>query len=257
MSSFLVIGKHALMACLFLVAFLSLTSVMSGDDKAKKDKDPLAPLQGGWKVTGLEKDGKPAELPGVDFWWVVKGNKLYYGGQELAKLTADGATNPTSIDLAFHKPERVNEAIFSVDGDTLKLCLNRLADGVKERPNVFSTEGKSDWRLLTFQRDKDRKIDDLEGLGGFVGLQIKSEKEKNELVIAAILDDSPAKKSDLKKDDVILKVAGQDATDLLSTVKSIRGAKPGSDLVIRVKRGDKEKDVTVKVGVAPMLYLLD
>ncbi len=257
MSSFIVRNKRALLTCLFLTVFLSLTPLRAADEPVKKDKDPLATLQGGWKVTGLERDGTPSDLPGVDFWFVFKGNKLYYGGQELAKLTADGTTTPTTLDLAFQDPDRVYEAIYSVKDDTLKICFNRVTEGVKERPNAFSTEGKSDLRLFTFTRDKDRKIDDLEGLGGFVGLQIMAQKDSKELLIAGILAKSPAMKADLKKDDVLLKVAGQDVGDLQSTVKSIRGAKPGSELVIRVKRDGKEKDITVKVGVAPSFYLLD
>src|SRR5262249_15115681 len=155
------------------------------------------------------------------------------------------------IDLAFRNPERVCEGIYSVDGDTLKLCVNRQSEGVKERPNVFSTEGKPEWRLLVLKRDKDRKADDLDGLGGFVGMQLGTADEGKKVVIQATLDNSPAKKADLKKDDILLQVTGQDVTGLRACVRMIQGVKPGSELVLRVKRGNKEHDVKVKVGVVP------
>ena len=96
-------------------------------------------------------DGKPSDLPEAHFWWVVKGVKVFYGGEELAKYSADAATTPKCIDLAFHKPDRVYEGIYVVEGETLKFCFNRLTAGVKERPSDFSTEGKPNRRLLIFK----------------------------------------------------------------------------------------------------------
>jgi uncharacterized protein (TIGR03067 family) len=247
--------KHALMACVIFAELLSLATVWPAEEQGKKD--PLAVLQGGWKVTGLEIDGKPSELPAAaSFWLVIKDNKVFYGGQELAKLTCDPTTTPPCLDLAFRKPDRVYEAAYSVEGNTLKVCVNHLTEGVKERPTSFSTEGKPDWRLLVFQRDMDRKIEDLEGLAGFVGLMIMSQEDSKELMIKGVMEGSPAKKADLKKEDVLLKISGQAPPDLQGAVKMIRYAKPGSELEVRVRRGDKELDVTVKVGVAPF-FLLD
>ena len=129
--------------CLLLLALPALLPVRAADDTPKKDAP--AALQGGWKFTSLENDGKTAELPGVSFWWVIKGDKVYYGGKELAKLTADATTTPKCLDLAFRNPDRVYEAVYSIEDDTLKICVNRQTEGVKERPNSFSTEGKSEW----------------------------------------------------------------------------------------------------------------
>jgi uncharacterized protein (TIGR03067 family) len=240
-------------ACLLLVASASFTPAWAADEKA--DKDKLAPLQGVWKVTRYEV-GEDAGEPPAAYWLVIKGDKLYYAGKELAELTVDPAATPPGIDLAFRDPKRVCEGIYSVDGDTLKLCVNRQTEGVKERPNVFSTEGKPDWRVLVLKRDKDRKPDDLEGLGGFIGLQVRAEDEGKKLVIGAVLKDSPAMKAGLKKDDVLLKVGGEDVAGLRAFVETARSSKPGSELTLHVRRGDKEMDVTVKVGVIPF-FLLD
>ena len=240
--------------CLILIALPLATTARGADEPAKKG--PLAALQGTWKLTALEADGKESDLPETPFWWVIKGNKIYYGGQELARATTDDVTNPRCIDLAFRNPERTLEGIYSADADTFKICVNRSADGVKERPTTFSTRDNPEWRLLVFKRDKERKPDDVAGLGGFVGLAIQVDMDSQKIVIASVLKDSPAMKAGLRKDDVLLQVGTVEVKDLKSVINTIRQAKPGSELMLRIRRGDKEQDVTVKVGVLPF-FLLD
>jgi uncharacterized protein (TIGR03067 family) len=239
-------------ALLLLVA-LSPAPVWAAEGKT--EKEALAALQGAWKVTGYEAGEDAGPLPDVSFWLVIQGDKVFYGGKEWAGLKVDPTATPAGIDLTRRHPDRVCEGIYSLDGDTLKLCINRQTEGVKERPNAFTTKDKPDWRVLQLTRDKDRKADDLDGLGGFVGMQLRLEDEGKKIVIAALIDDSPAKKADLKKDDVILKVGGQEVTDLRGCVRMVQSVKPGSDLTLRVKRGEKELDVTVKVGVVPFFLL--
>ena len=93
-------------------------------------------------------------------------------------------------------------------------------------------------------------------LSGFVGMQIrKPEEGQTEITVSGVLPDSPAVKAGLKKDDVLLRVAGEAATDLQSTVARVRRVKPGSDLALRVRRDGKEMDLSVKVGVVPFFFL--
>jgi uncharacterized protein (TIGR03067 family) len=240
-------------ACLLSVALLSPLSLGAADDQAKKEAP--APLLGGWKLTAVEVDGKPMELPNISFWWVIKSDKVFYGGKELAKLTTDTTTTPKCFDLALTNPDRVYEGVYSIEDDTLKICVNTQAEGVKERPTDFATEGKTGRRLFTFKRDKERKVEDLEGLAGFVGLQLQFQKEGKGILVAAVLEDSPAKKAGLMKDDVLLKVGDQEVSNLSGTVNLIQQTKPGSELTLRIKRGEKEQDVTVQVGVIPFFPL--
>jgi uncharacterized protein (TIGR03067 family) len=238
-------------ACLFVVALLAPRALGAADEKPKKEAPE--PLQGGWKLTALEADGMAMELSNISFWLVIKGDKVFYGGKELAKLSADATTTPKCFDLTLTNPDRVFEGVYAIEDDTLKICVNTQTEGVKERPTDFATEGKTGRKLLTFKRDKDRKADDIEGLAGFVGLQLR--KDETRIVIGAALDDSPAKKAGLMKDDVLLKVGDQEATTLQGTVKVIQQIKPGTELTLRIKRGEKEQDVTVKVGVIPFFPL--
>jgi C-terminal processing protease CtpA/Prc len=147
------------------------------------------------------------------------------------------------------------EGIYVVDDDTLKICVNPATDGVKERPGEFSTKDKPGHRLLVFKRDKDRKPDSIEGLAGFVGVQIKVDDDSKQVMVVDTNKGSPAEKAGLKKDDVLLKIGDQDATDLKSVVNTIRKVKPGSELSLRINRDGKEKDLTVKATVVPFFPL--
>jgi uncharacterized protein (TIGR03067 family) len=220
-------------------------------------KNALATLQGGWKVESLEVDGKSSEiLQDLAYWWVIKDDKVFYGGSELATINLDPKTSPKCIDLAFREPKRAFEGIYDIEEDTLKICVNQATDGIKERPTEFSTKGKPGFRLLVLKRDKDRKADSTEGLGAFVGIMIKAEDEGKKLVITGLIAGGPAEKAGLKKDDVLIKVAEQEPASLKSAVDQIRKMKPGNELTLRVKRDGKEQDIAVKAGVMPF-YLFD
>jgi hypothetical protein len=177
---------------------------------------------------------------------------VIYCAREIAKLVADAATDPKAFDLHFGKPERVYEGIYMVEKDALKVCVNGRADGVKERPNSFSIEGHSDWRLLTFERIKPEDA----GSGvGFVGLVLRFDPDRKEVIVNQTIEGSPAKKAGLRKDDVVLGVGGAPASDLRTTVDAVRRAKPGSELAVRVRTGDKEREVKITVGLLPFTLL--
>jgi uncharacterized protein (TIGR03067 family) len=214
----------------------------------------VAAVQGSWTLVSVESDGEIQEFSGRPFRWVIKGASVRYGGQPLAELALDPLTTPKNLDLTFLNPKRVYEGVYSVDGDTLKVCVNRRTEGVKERPVGFATRGKPDLRLLVFRRDRAGAGERLADLPGFVGIQIR--RGDKELVIAGVLPASPAKSAGLKKDDVLLKVGAAEAKELRATVEAVREARPGSDLTLRIRRAGEERDVTIKVGVIPF-YLLD
>jgi uncharacterized protein (TIGR03067 family) len=238
------------LACPSLVLMLLLPAGHAAGDGPKEE---LAALQGTWKLVALESDGETRELPAPPTVWVIRGDKVHYGGAPLAVLHLDASTTPRSVDLHFVKPKKVCEGVYSLKGDTLKLCVNRQAEGVKERPLGFSTKEKGDWRLLVFERQKGK---DPEPVGGFVGIAIGLDKERKVLSIGQVLPSSPAMAAGLKKDDVLLKVGGADATDLRGVVALVRQARPGSDLAFRVRRGGEEREIVVRVGVLPF-FLLD
>src|SRR5262245_39160087 len=113
----------AIRLALLALAFAFAAPLSARDDA--KDKAP-AELQGVWKLVSLEAGGESREpLGGNTPRWAVKDSVISYGGEELAKLTADASTTPRVIDLKFRAPDRVYEGIYVVEKDTLKVCINK------------------------------------------------------------------------------------------------------------------------------------
>src|SRR5262245_462777 len=237
-----------------LLLFFAVASLAHAQPDGAKLKKELADLQGVWRLIGFEVDGKEAFLQEQkQLRWVIKGDKIFYGGDELARLTLDPAATPKCLDLGLVKSKRVHEGIYQLEKDRLKICVGLMTEGVKERPLSFDNKGIEKFRTLLFVRDKPGT--ELEGAAGFVGVQLRADDKTKEIQVVDTIKDSPAEKAGLKKDDILLKV-GNDATgDLQQTINLVRQLKPGSDAILRVRRAGKEQDVTVKVGVAPFLFL--
>src|SRR5262245_55083656 len=102
----------AKIACVLLVPILSSAAFPPDDAKPKKD---LAPLQGVWKLARFEMDGDSDNAPSPVTRWVIKGDKVLYGGEELATLTVDPATTTAIIDLAFLNPKKTLEGIYKIE----------------------------------------------------------------------------------------------------------------------------------------------
>jgi uncharacterized protein (TIGR03067 family) len=211
-----------------------------------------ADLQGGWKLVAVETDAGPADLPDARPALVIKGDKVLHGGQEIARLSADPAADPKVIDLKFDKPERTYEGVYSLDKDTLKVCVNGRSEGVKERPSGFTVDGHPGWRRLTFERVKP---EDATPAPGFVGLILMFDEPNKQVVVQSTLDGSPAKGAGFQKGDVVLRIGGAAVETLRGAVDSVRAAKPGGDLVLKVRRDGKEVDVKVKATFIPFAAL--
>jgi uncharacterized protein (TIGR03067 family) len=235
----------------YFLAALLLCGAAASPARAQDGKKALAELHGTWKITALEANGQPAEtVPNMPH-WVIKDAEVRYGGTKLADLSVDGNASPRSMDLTFADPKRVFEAIYTIEGNTLKICVNTITDGVKERPGDFTTEDKAGRRLLTLTRLKAGAGDGTADAAGFIGIQIRVDKDTKAVEIGGVLKGTPAEKAGLKQDDVLVKVGTEDAGSLKGVVDAIRELRPGADVTIRVRRGDKEQDVKVRVGVMP------
>jgi uncharacterized protein (TIGR03067 family) len=233
------------------VICLMLLGLMSADDKPGTGQKEL---QGTWKLVSVESEGMLNDPMGGKPNWVIKGDKVFYGGAELADLKVDPSTSPRIMDFKIRDPEQVFEGIYVVEDGKLKICVNRKADGAKDRPGSFSTKDQSDWLLLVFEK-QDAKADPNDGISGFVGVQL-AKGEDDEVLVVSPLKDSPADKAGFKKDDVILKVDGVAVTDFKGTVNAVRKAKPGGKIEFQIRRDKKETTITVKVGVLPFQYVV-
>jgi uncharacterized protein (TIGR03067 family) len=235
----------------FLIAFALLCGHLRADDGAKK---ALAELEGVWKLTRIEAGGEARDLNGKTPHWTFKGKKVSFGGEPLAEIVADAGGVPKSLDLTLAGEKDAREGIYAIDGDTLKICVNWDTGGLKERPQEFASKDKASFRVLEFARVKDPKEEDT-SVQGFVGLQLKAEAEK--VVVVATIDNSPAKTAGFEPDDIVVEVGGAKVATLLGAIESVRGVKPGSEVIIAVERKGAKKEIRLKVGLVPMRLLLD
>jgi uncharacterized protein (TIGR03067 family) len=236
----------ATIACL-----LAAAPVLAADPPADVRKGP-AELQGAWRLVSVAAEAGSVNLPDPRPALVIKGDRVLYGGEEIARVSTDSASDPKLIDLRFPGPGRVYEGVYAVEKDSLKVCLNGRTEGVKERPDSFSTKGHPARRLLSFERIKP---DDVGAGSGFVGLALRFDQWRKEVIVDQALDGSPAQKAGLRRGDVLREVGGAGVTDLRSAVEAVRRAKPGSELALRVVRGGQEREVKVKVGLLPFAVL--
>lgn len=84
--------------------------------------------------------------------------------------------------------------------------------------------------------------------GSFVGIGIyMSGNDEDNVVVKSVIKDYPAEKGGLKSGDIILKVDGEEVKYSQSSLAAskIKG-KAGTSVVLTIKRGDKQFDVTVK-----------
>jgi uncharacterized protein (TIGR03067 family) len=217
--------------------------------------DPPAEVQGNWRLVSVEAEGTANELKDRQPRLVIKGDRILYGTEEVARFTVDLKADPKSIDVKFNGSDGVIEGVYAAERDSLKICLNKRAEGVKERPRGFDTKDQEGFRLLVLRRETDADADS-DGLTGFIGVMLAFDAEKKAVTVNGTLDASPAKKAGLVKDDLLLAVNNAAVSDLHAAVESVRGLKPGSELSVRIQRNGKEKDVTVKVGVLPFKFLI-
>jgi uncharacterized protein (TIGR03067 family) len=232
--------------CLLAAAMLP-----AADPPADAGKGP-AELQGAWRLVSVEAEAGSVNLPDPRPGLVIKGDRVHYGGEEVARVTTDSASDPKLIDLRFPGPGRVYEGVYAVEKDSLKVCLNGRTEGVKERPDSFSIKGHPARRLISFERVKP---DDVGAGSGFVGLALRFDEGRKEVSVDQALAGSPARKAGLRKGDVLREVGGAGVTDLRSAVDAVRRAKPRSELAFRVVRGGAEREVKVKVGLLPFAVL--
>src|SRR5690348_14686054 len=69
------------------------------------DADKPAALESYWKLLSVELSGETRDI-GEEVIWLIKGDRVLYSGQPLAKLANYPDSTPKGIDLAFLDPKQ-------------------------------------------------------------------------------------------------------------------------------------------------------
>jgi uncharacterized protein (TIGR03067 family) len=237
----------------FKIVCLLLATPMFLADPSEDEKKGPAELQGAWRLVAAVSETGESDVPEPGPVIVIRKDRVLYGGEEIATLLTGADPKSREIDFHFGNKDRIYEGLCAIDGEKLKICLNRRGDGIKERPDSYSLDGHPSWALLTFEKVK---ADEIGPGTGFVGMALRFDKETNEVGVAEVVDGSPAKKAGLMKDDILLAVGGAGVTDVRQAVAEVRRAKPGEELSFKIRRAEKEQEVKVKVGLLPLGVIL-
>jgi uncharacterized protein (TIGR03067 family) len=130
--------------------------LLAGADAGQKSaaKTDREKLQGEWIMISGEMGGKKIEKEVIDDQtYEFKGDVLIIKYQGLAlgasKYTLTPSKKPKELNILIN--EDTNPAIYELDGDRLKICMDK-PKGV--RPKAFRTRAGSAQKLFLFKRKK-------------------------------------------------------------------------------------------------------
>ncbi len=154
--------------CSLTSAVLTLFAVLPAWAQDAASQTDAARLQGKWKVVALEEEGKNVLKDKDEITVVFKGDKAIYDEKgkkpDEATFKVNATKKPKHLDLVLppNKADKTDkgmkiQAIYELDGDTLKLCYRMPPPTAKdqtltERPMEF--DSRKGGTLLRLQRVK-------------------------------------------------------------------------------------------------------
>jgi uncharacterized protein (TIGR03067 family) len=120
------------------------------EDAGPADREKI---QGSWVAVSGEMGGKKVseertKACSVTFQGDTVHLKGLVRGEGKGKFSLDPGKKPKSIDI-FIEDEEDTAAIYELDGDMLKICINA---GGRERPKKFTTSADDRFILIVFKR---------------------------------------------------------------------------------------------------------
>lgn len=143
-----------------------------------------------------------------------------------------------------------------VTGGSLFLYRATAAEEKSTSPAVVPTaDDKSEKR----EPDKpaQQKPKTSERTRGYLGVMFEGDPNRGPVSIYDVLPDSPASKAGVMVDDVVLKVNKIEVKDRDLVLNTLKALKPGDKVTFRLKRADKEMDVSITVGQWPADFKQD
>lgn len=141
-----------------VVALAALVAFAGGDDITQAIKKDRAALQGTWKVTESVSKGEKAPLE--DLFLIFRGDAILIREEgktaENFSYLLDPTKKPKEMDLTLKvgaQKGRIDRAIYKLDGDTLRICIQ--TDKGAPRPREFASPTNSSIWLVVLQRTKE------------------------------------------------------------------------------------------------------
>lgn len=200
-------------------------------------------------------------VPRVGDWVLAVGNPFGLGGTVTAGIVSasgrdigSGPYDFLQIDAAVNRGNSggpsvnldgkvvgVNTAIYSPSGGSVGIAFAIPATTARDVVQKLKDKGKvsSGWLGIQIQ-NVDENIAESLGL-----------KDSKGALIAKILSDGPAAKSELKAQDVILSVNGKAIANSRELARTIAALAPGSEAKLHIFRNGTERDLSIKLGEFP------
>ncbi|MFZ1110349.1 MAG: Do family serine endopeptidase [Rhodomicrobium sp.] len=199
--------------------------------------------------------------PRVGDWVLAVGNPFGLGGTVTAGIVSasgrdigSGPYDFLQIDAAVNRGNSggpavdlngrvigVNTAIYSPSGGSVGIAFAIPASTARDVVTKLKEKGKvsSGWLGVQIQ-NVDENIAESQGL-----------KDAKGALVAKILPEGPAAKSELKARDIIEEVNGKPVANSRELARTIAALAPGSDARLRVFRNGDERELTIKLGEFP------
>jgi serine protease Do len=199
--------------------------------------------------------------PRVGDWVLAVGNPFGLGGTVTAGIVSasgrdigSGPYDFLQIDAAVNRGNSggpavnldgkvigVNTAIYSPSGGSVGIAFAIPASTARDVVQKLKDKGKvsSGWLGVQIQ-NVDENIAESQGL-----------KDAKGALVAKILSEGPAAKSELKARDIIEQVNGKAINNSRELARTIAALPPGSDAQLHIFRGGQELDIVVKLGEFP------
>jgi uncharacterized protein (TIGR03067 family) len=152
------------MRLLALLAAGLFAGTLIADDKKDKPKDDEA-IVGVWRFESIDTgdevtSGKSKELAKLQFTFKKGEAAIQFGGEEAKFLPfkLDGKADPKTMDINPDDAKQAMKFLYTLDGDTLVVCLKNGPAGA-DRPTEFKPNKGKSTALITLKRVKDEKKD--------------------------------------------------------------------------------------------------
>ena len=164
------------------------------DVDALRDTSDLARLQGAWEVVEYQEAGKQAALDKRS-WIIIAADRFIWKWASGAKMDAqymllNPPTRRKKINVFFaDKPDDELRGIYTINGDTLKLCIAE--NSGLDRPTKFVAGGESFATLVTLRRLKQTPAELLPELEAMQRTIVKDAGSKNAPPATGAAEGSP------------------------------------------------------------------